>query len=81
MLDSSPICSEYLSLKKLHRDGFVKTEVRLYSDKEHIHICSLFIELEKKGGTPPEFSANRKSVLKKPKGLSIDFDALVTIAK
>jgi hypothetical protein len=79
--DSAPICSEQMSLKKLHRDGFVKTEVRLYSEKEHTHICSLFIELEKKGGTPPEISVNRKSLNKEPKGLSINFDALESIAK
>ena len=76
LLDGPPICSEQMSLKKLHRDGFIKTEVRLYSEKEHTHICSLFIELEKKGGKPTELSANRNSVLKKPKSLSIDFVAL-----
>jgi len=43
-----------MSLRKVHLEGSVKTEVRLYSAAERKHICSLYIELEKRGGTPPE---------------------------
>ncbi len=43
-----------MSLRRLHQDGAVKTEVRLYSEKDHEHICSVYLELEKRGGTPPE---------------------------
>ena len=43
-----------MSLRKLHAEGIVKTEVRLYTMSEHKHICSIYVELEKRGGIPPD---------------------------
>lgn len=50
-IDGTVLATNQCSLRKLHEKGaLIKTEVRLYSDnEEHRHICSLYIELEKRG--------------------------------
>jgi len=69
-----------MSLRKLHLEGTVKTEVRLYTTSEHKHICSIYVELEKRGGIPPEAlkKVSGPSVIP---GLRFDFEALENIHK
>jgi hypothetical protein len=80
-LETQILCSEWMSVKKLHQEGFVKTEVRLYTELEHTHVCSLFIELEKKGGRPPEIGIQNQRKLVKLQKFAIDFEALEILAK
>lgn len=50
------------SLRKAHEmEGPVKSQVRIY-DKDKKHICSLFLELEKRGGRPVTPHAKKKQV-------------------
>lgn len=46
MLEDRVLCMNYLNVHKLK--GTVKTELQLYSENEHKHIASVYLELERR---------------------------------
>lgn len=54
LADDQVLCNNWLSLRKLHiKGGLLKSEIKLYTVDERKQICSLFVEIEKRGGLPP----------------------------
>lgn len=84
-IEDNVLASNLCSLRKLHQvGGLIKTEVRLYTDNdEHKHICSLYIELEKKGGKPNnKDKAYPKKLISSlaTQALELDFPAFENLA-